>query len=461
MRITADTRKAHGELSDYGLRFLEYIEKNPESLKRSNFQSLDWHDKKIKLQCWPTFVNQHKRKEMETASVLLCNLIKMIPQRIFSNHLQEISQYYGVPLDIVKMQLDATNQEHITQLLARGDFIFSPLGLKCIEFNISSDLGGLDKAMWESLYMEIPVISRFLKEYQVEIQDNNLLFSLLEYLITFVPGKWFSLNELNIAFAIPRFLDNLERDREKTFLNQTYKDVLRLIDGNLQGQIVFCDYHHLKTTGDGVYYQDKKIHILVEFYSGIVSPKILNHFAQGNILVYNGPITRLLSNKLNLALLSENRDSDIFSDMEREAIKKYIPWTRKIVPGDTFYEGKKIKLEDFIISNKEKLVIKPSEGYGGIGVCVGKYTPGNQWQEYVKKAMKQKNLLVQEYIESLPYLYQYGENGCVEHDLVWGGFVFGSKYVGGWVRMLPKKDTNGVINTQQGAEESAVFEVNQ
>jgi hypothetical protein len=359
------------------------------------------------------------------------------------------------------MQLDASNQDHINQLLARSDLIFSSMGLKCIEFNISSDLSGLDKSIWEELYVKTPVISKFLQEYQVKIQKINLLYSLLDYLISIIQGKELSVKAMNIAFAIPSFIDNIGRERENLFLNRTYKEVLGLIDKNLDGQVIFCDYHHLKSSDDGIFYQGKKIHILVEFYSGIVSPEVLNHFVKGNILMFNGPITRLLSNKLNLALLSENEDSDIFSDIEQETIRKYIPWTRKIAPGITIYKGQKIKLEDFIISNKDKLVIKPSEGYGGIGVCLGKYSTGNQWQECIKKAMKQKNWLVQEYIESLPYLYQYGENGCAPYNVIWGGFVFGSKYVGGWVRMLPKKDPRGIINRKQGAEESAVFEINQ
>lgn len=459
MKLTKEIEMAHKQLSDCSVKFLEFVKKNPESLKRSNFSLLEWHDKAIRLQPWPTFINQTKKRELETASIKICNLVKSIPQRMFSNDIAKIGRYYETPVDIVNIQLGATNDDHIHRLLARGDFIFSPSGIKCIEYNVSSDLGGLEKPIWESMYLETEVIARFLKEYNVKIQNKNLLSFLLTYLTDIALQKHPSQIELNIAFAIPGYTEGIDRAREITYLNQTYKDVLQLRDKHLRGQIIFCDYHHLNSADNGVLYEDKKIHILIEIYGGIVLPEILNHFKEGNILVFNGPITRLLSNKLNLALLSENEDSAVFNDEEREAIKKYIPWTRKITPGDTTYDQVKIKLEDFILSNKDKLVIKPSEGYGGIGVSIGQNTPALQWQENVKKAISQKNWLVQEHIESLPYLYQKGQNGYAEQNVVWGGFVFGSEFVGGWVRILPREDSNGVINRAQGAEEGVIFEV--
>jgi uncharacterized circularly permuted ATP-grasp superfamily protein len=168
-----------------------------------------------------------------------------------------------------------------------------------------------------------------------------------------------------------------------------------------------------------------------------------------------------MSNKFNLALLSENADSNIFTREERELIVKYIPWTRKIVPGETTYEGKIIDLEDFVRSNRERLVIKPSMGAGGVGVYIGQNLDETRWLEIVKTAFRTKGWLVQEYVESSPYLYQVGENRSTLHNVVWGFFVFGSRYAGGWVRVLPKEGNLGVVNSSQGAEESIIFEIDE
>jgi hypothetical protein len=77
----------------------------------------------------------------------------------------------------------------------------------------------------------------------------------------------------------------------------------------------------------------------------------------------------------------------------------------------------------------------------------------------VKRAFREKNWLVQEYVKSYSYLYQEGEYGCAEHIAAWGVFVFGSRFGGLWIRVLPAENKKGVINSGQGAEESVVLEI--
>ena len=182
MLTTEYIKKNHNQLSHCSVKFLEFVEKNPNCLIRSNFSSLQWHDKRIKLQPWPTFVNQKARKEMVIANIQVYNLIKKLPQRLFENDPDKISHYYEIPVDLVKMQLGATNQEHINQLLARGDFIFSPAGIKCIEYNISSDLSGLETPIWESMYL-IP------GRKQGENKKESFTFFFIEAFRQDCPGK--------------------------------------------------------------------------------------------------------------------------------------------------------------------------------------------------------------------------------------------------------------------------------
>jgi uncharacterized circularly permuted ATP-grasp superfamily protein len=204
------------------------------------------------------------------------------------------------------------------------------------------------------------------------------------------------------------------------------------------------------------------VHVLVEKYGGIVPPAFAKAYKAGNVIIYNGHITGLMSNKFNLAVLSENQDSHIFTREERDIIKGHIPWTRKISPGETTFGGKKINLEDFIRSNREQLVLKPSIGFGGKEVHIGQNMNETRWKQVVKTAIREKVWLVQELVESDSYLYQVGENGCGPHHAVWGFFVFGSRYAGGWVRVIPVYGKGaGVINTARGAEESVIFEIDE
>jgi hypothetical protein len=182
----------------------------------------------------------------------------------------------------------------------------------------------------------------------------------------------------------------------------------------------------------------------------------------GNVILYNGPISRLLTNKLTLALLSENEDTEVFTPGEREIIKKYIPWTRRVVPGEVNFGTGTFDMEDFLSSHREKLVIKPDCELGGIDIHVGKFTPADQWDEATGNALRDKdrNWLIQEYVEPLTHLYQYGDDGYAEHQLIWGLIVFGSTYAGTYLRLMPRNEkSKGVINCHQGAKKTCLLEV--
>lgn len=462
MKITNDIKTTHGDLANTNVRFLEFVEKNPDSLKRSNFDLLELNHQVFKLQPWPTFINQYRKKEMEEAGISICNLIKTLPQRLFNNDPYKISQYYELPLHEAERQLKGISAPHLNNLLARGDFILSSSGLKCIEYNVTAHLGGWQIPMWESLYLSTPVIYKFMEENKPRIINQHLISVLLKHVIENALNNSYDNNaEINTALVTPGkdFTDS-DFTNLRLYMNHLYRRELEKKNKRLRGEVIFCMKDHLNVHDDFVFFRGKKLNALIEMYHGVITPgEVLNIMESGNISLYNGPIQELLSYKLNLALLSENEDSDFFTSEEKKRIKKYIPWTRKIIPGYTYYRGKKVDIKSFINGNRQDLIIKPSVGYGGDGVHIGHKTAQNCWEQAIETAIKKKDWLVQEYIEPTSYLYQQGENGCALHDTVWGFFVFGPYYAGEWIRVLPQVSNQGVINCHQGAEVSIVFEV--
>jgi hypothetical protein len=463
MNFSKKVYETHGKLSHCSAKFLEFVKDNPGSLKRSNYGTvLHPNFDAGKTQPWPLFINQRTKREMKKACISVANLIKSIPQRVFSNDITNISWYYRVPEDIVKIQLDGLSDKHLENLLGRGDFILSPSGLKCVEYNISAGIGGWQIAVLESVYLNTPVISKFLQEYQVKTINRNLNSILLEHLLSNAAAKFSHdsrCNEINIAIALKKYRKSADQIMVEKHFNQLYNHILHLKYSHLQGEVIICDFLHFNIHDGCIFYKDKRIHVLVEFYQGDVPPGILEVFKKKNILLYNGPITGLLSNKLNLAILSQSEDSDLFTLQERELIKKYIPWTRKLTAGNVKFGANTFNLPDFVLSNRTKLVLKPAEGKGGDDVYIGRYTPQAQWEELIKNAPGERNWVVQEYTESFPYLFQAGNNGCTEHHAIWGLFAFGTRYAGGFLRILPKENGKGVINTHQGAEKTVIFEV--
>jgi hypothetical protein len=242
-------------------------------------------------------------------------------------------------------------------------------------------------------------------------------------------------------------------------LQNLYRDILQQKRAHLKGNLFICGFDVLKVVDQCLFCGDQQIDILVELSNGSVPFTFLMAVKKGNLMLYNGPVTQLMSNKLNIALLSEHENSDLFTPKERKVIKTYIPWTRKVIPGDNTYGTEKIKLEDFLLSHREKLVLKPAEGLGGEDVYVGRFTSPELWKQKIEQALKEKKWVIQEHIQGQNFLYQIGENGYAAHQTIWGLFVFGSRYAGGFVRILPENHGKGVINSTQGAEESIILEI--
>ena len=465
--INQEILKTLQRLSRVNVDFLEFIKRNPEGLRRSSYADLmKFSIGPRNIQPWPTFISRKVKNQLQEASTAVYHLVKQIPGRLFDNNPQKIGAYFGFPEEYIQLQLESVKDGHIENLLARGDFIFSSTGLKCLEYNITASLGGWQQPILESAYLNSPFIAKFIQEYQVKTCNKNQYVILLQHLLTIAKKKFYGDNhgEINIGFALHNYKHTRGTDVVEEEFNREYRLLLKEQGNHCQGRVFFSDFPYLTVDNDCIFYKGKRIHAMVEWYHGNVPAKFFYVSLLGNVIIYNGPITNLLSNKLNLALLSENEDTGVFTPGEREIIKRYIPWTRRVVPGEVTFGTGTFDLEDFLSSHREKLVLKPDRELGGKDIQVGKFTPAEQWEEAIGNALRDKdrNWLVQEYVEPLTHLYQYGDDGYAEHQLVWGLFVFGSAYAGGYLRVMPRHEkSKGVINSFQGAERTAILEVDE
>lgn len=446
-------------LSQANARFLKFARENPESRKLSNFKILELNDDIFRLQPWPTFINRETKESFREAGVKIFNLHKELFKRVFNNDPRKISDFYEITLPLAKLQLEGVSDDHLQQMVSRGDFILASSGLKCIEFNVTPNLGGWQVPVWESLYLNNHIINQFLKENHITTKNENLLYLLLEHVIDSCIEKVPAYNgEWNIALVVKGFRE-ITVTSTGLYLNNLYQRIWQKKYDNVTGQLFLCDYQDLKVTDNYLYYKEKRIQTVIEMYQGMVTPGVFKVFKAGNICLLNGPITELLSSKLNLALLSNHEETGVFTTEEKHTIDKYVPWSRKMVAGRTTYKGEKICLQDFILENREKLILKPAIGYGGENIRIGKKTPGKEWEKVVKKALNERKWMVQEWVEPLPGVYLAGENNYEKHDVVLGFFVFGSRYGGAWARIMPQKSSKGIINCHQGAAVSVIFEV--
>ena len=120
---------------------------------------------------------------------------------------------------------------------------------------------------------------------------------------------------------------------------------------------------------------------------------------EGLVCCCNSFRSYIVGNKKVLSLITDSRFQDIYTRDELKVIRETIPWT-KILSDTTVKYGKKIvKLRVFIVENKNLLVLKPANLYGGKDVFLGPETDQETWEMIMNKHLYDESWIVQEYVE--------------------------------------------------------------
>jgi hypothetical protein len=109
-------------------------------------------------------------------------------------------------------------------------------------------------------------------------------------------------------------------------------------------------------------------------------------------------------------LLTDETITSGFPAAERKAIREFIPWTRMVGQTNTTYSDETVDLPEFILKNRERLVLKPNDESTENHVIIGSQSDDSAWEKALKQAMRSP-YVVQEVIEptraTFP-VYQYG-----------------------------------------------------
>ena len=112
-------------------------------------------------------------------------------------------------------------------------------------------------------------------------------------------------------------------------------------------------------------------------------------------------------------------------------------------------------LEDYAISEREELILKPVMLHGGAGVTPGWQTPAADWASLLDGAMHQ-DFVLQRRLHPHTELFP-SDDGLTEWLLVWGAFLGARGYSGMYLRGGPAQSENAVLNMVSGATGSCCF----
>lgn len=157
--------------------------------------------------------------------------------------------------------------------------------------------------------------------------------------------------------------------------------------------------------------------LLVNEYLPVMEqyPALLNAYRAGAICMVNSFRSKLIHKKALFAVLTDQRRAGLFSETERDAISKHVPWSRLVRDEKTDYFGKEIDLLEYIKTHRDRLVLKPNDDYGGHGITIGWNADENVWHDALQDALANGDYVVQERVPTAREMFPaLKEDGSVE-----------------------------------------------
>jgi hypothetical protein len=170
---------------------------------------------------------------------------------------------------------------------------------------------------------------------------------------------------------------------------------------------------------------------------------------------------KLPHKKAFFAVLTDPAHAGLFSGAEHAAIQAHVPWTRLMADGATEKNGSRGSLLEIARRQRDQLVLKPNDEYGGKGVVLGWETTASAWDDALQTALRDPHgsWIVQERIAVRREVFpQFDDAGCVTmRDMLvdFAPYLFRGK-IGGYLTRL---SATGLANVTSGGGQVPPFVV--
>ena len=172
-------------------------------------------------------------------------------------------------------------------------------------------------------------------------------------------------------------------------------------------------------------------------------------YAARAVCLVNSFRGKYVHKKMFFGVLTNERHAHLFTDEEREVIARSVPWTRRVEETRTRHGGESIDLMPFVRANRDRLVLKPNDDYGGHGIAIGWESDEAQWDEAIRTALA-GDYLVQERVptarEVFPALDDAGGYELSEQLVDLDPLLFFGKVGGAFTRL----STTSLCNVTSG-----------
>lgn len=351
-------------------------------------------------------------------------------KRYGADHL-EFGRGLGKSEELIKLLLSLSPGIISSSILARADIVRTAEGFKLIELNLGSQIGGM-------YYGSLPRLVGF-------AQQHDVLKGWCEYVLNRLdePGSMvFTDSVAGVKWMSP-YCKQLSRE-------------LALHTG-VETPLVSCEAFIYR--GGKLYAGGREVKVIYSWLSDLEwylqqpqTQPLIRALQDGCADLLMSPLAPVFADKGLFSMLWQMCQEGSLSVEQSAFLHAYVPFTQSLECADSHW----------LHSEQKRLVIKPTDGYGGHGVVVGSEVTAKTWQALIKDRLLQfeeKRYVVQLLAPALPQQVRVGcksgSSSNAESHVVWGAFAQGDNYLGAYARSKPCSSSL-VINQGNGAAVGSV-----
>lgn len=340
----------------------------------------------------PFFLTEEDEARMRAAAETMAAL----GERVVRAALESAAVFDQLGLNEAETRLVRIDPGYATSSTAsRLDAFLLPDSLHFAEYNAESPAGLAYTQRLCELFDALPVMARFREGRSVRF--NPTIAPMLDALVA-------SYREWG-GKAEPPGLAIVDWRNVPTW---TEFEILQDAFVALGVPTVVCDPRELAFDGAGLTAEGRRIDLVyrrVLINDVVARPDecaaLVKAYEARAVCVANTFRCKLAHKKAFFAVLTDDRNAALFSDHERAAIRAQVPWTRVVSDSDTVPpqraqnarkgprvgNGRRCGLLRLAEEEREMLVLKPNDEYGGTGVKLGWELSPAEWSAALNAAL--------------------------------------------------------------------------
>jgi uncharacterized circularly permuted ATP-grasp superfamily protein len=382
--------------------------------------------------------------------------IAVLGERVVAAAMDEPSLLDELGLREDEKRLVALEPGYATASTAsRLDAFLLPQSLEAAEYNAESPAGLGYTEVLAGVFSDLPVMQRFRERY--EAHAYPLMSRMLDALLA-------SYREWGGRATVPQIAivdwRNVPTWSEFEILRDRFT-ALGVPTLVCAPEDLEFDGHRLAVAGTPIDLVYRRVLINDILAKRDETAALVRAYASGTVCVANTFRCKIPHKKAFFAILTDDRFAHLVRPHERDAIHGHVPWTRVVRETTTSRGGHTIDLVAHIRANRDDLVLKPNDEYGGAGVTLGWETDETAWDACLGQALAAPpgTWIVQEKIavrrEVFPF-FQGGQPAVFKDMLVdMAPYLFRGKLAG----FLTRLSASGLANVTSGGGQVPAFRV--